>query len=412
MEKKILVNLKYWKKLNSWVAFLMAFPGIVIFVNLGFYFFVALFFKTKSSLGLFELKLKTAIPLWTSLFGLGALLSVINIPNGLQNENFSFALSALPNYLYWVALVLFYINYRSIVDFEIFQKFVFYGVTSYVPFWLIRENYLPEIPIFQQSSQNNLAFLMISYSSIALSFCRKRFGLISSILYLIGILLVMFYLGRRAGFVLVLISGLFTLFIDKVEFSAIIKYLIILISFLGILKLNFVSDIIQSNSPRIYQLIYESDEMANEDRSYLTRVAMVEKGMYLFKENPLTGVGLTNFHRTKGVIEGNFEGAEYVINKRTINELSAHNSYISALSEGGLFLFIPWIMLLITIIIKFILNINRIDSKYYPLFWGFFAMIGHYSSIVGYVNVYSWYIIAMCSVILIRTNDNKLNSKF
>jgi O-antigen ligase len=231
-----------------------------------------------------------------------------------------------------------------------------------------------------------------------------------AVIYFIGILLLMLFLGRRAGFALVLINGLLTLFVRTVNISSLLKYGLLFSVFWLTLQLTFVEEVIENANPRVYQLIYDRDVMVTEDRSYLTRVAMVEKGLYLFNEYPLSGVGLTNFHHTEAIIAGDFEGSQYIINKDEINQLSAHNSYVSALSEGGLVLFVPWTLLMLSIIIRFAINIARIDPKYYPLFWGFLGMIFHYTSVVGYINVYSWFIIAMCGVILSRIGEKHVNT--
>jgi O-antigen ligase len=388
----------------------MAFPGIILWVNISLYFFVGMFLSAKQKYGRFARSFKTDVPLWAILFGIGATISVYRIPSGWESDNFNFALSSLPNYIYWSSVVCFLNKYRAIVDYDQIIKFVFYGVTFYIPFWFIRENFLSGIALFQKTTANNLAFLMISYSPMAISYVRFKKSQLFAILYFIGILMLMLFLGRRAGFVLVLINGLFTLFVRTVDIKSFFKYGLMVSVFWLSLNLTVVEQSVKNASPRIYQMIYESDEMKIEDRSYLTRIAMIEKGVYLFKEYPLSGVGLTNFHRTEGIISGNFEGSQYVINKNGINELSAHNSYISALAEGGLVLFVPWLFLMLSIIIRFVINISVIEAKYYPLFWGFFGMILHYTSVVGYVNVYSWFVIAMCGVVLSRIGEEHVNS--
>jgi len=209
---------------------------------------------------------------------------------------------------------------------------------------------------------------------------------------------------------LVFISGMLTIFVRRIRLLDLLRYGLLFITIFVALQFSAVADAIESSSPRIHQLLYERDAMVEEDRSYLTRVAMIEKGMNLFERYPLTGVGIVNFSKTEGEIEGNFEGSQFVINKEDINNLSAHNSFIAALSEGGLFMFVPWILLLLSIILKFGISITNIDHKYYPIFWGCFGMFSHYSSATGYVNVYSWFIIAMCAVILTRVGEVHINN--
>jgi hypothetical protein len=332
------------------------------------------------------------------------------VPEGIGSANFYRSLSTLPNFLYWVVMILFFIWYRSIVDIEKFRKYVFYGVAIYLPFWFIHQSFLKGIPFFQNTSPNNLALLMICYSPIAVSYLKyyKTKGI--AILFFIVVLGVMLYLERRAGFALVLISGLLTLFVTNVRFKNLLIYGIAFLLMVITMQFTVVKDLIESSSPRIYQLIYESDELVEQDQSYLFRMALIEKGVNLFEKHPYTGVGLFNFNNTEGEIEGNFEGAQLVINKEELQSLGAHNSYVAVLSEGGLFMFVPFVLILTTIILKFGYNIYKIDFHDYPIFWGCFGMLVHYSSGTGYVNVYSWFMIAICTVILTRVGEAHVNN--
>lgn len=389
----------------------MAFPGILLVVNISFYFIAGLYFKTLRSYKKFSRKLNTGIPFWALLFAVGSIISVLNIPGGWGSANFRLSLSALPNYIYWSLIIVFLNRYRGIIDYQKVKKYIFLGTTLYIPFYFLRENFLTGIPIFQKTSPNNLAFLMVCYSSVSISYVKANKSMFYTLLYFAGILALMLFLGRRAGFALVLISGLLTILVNKVNLKKAVFYGFGLFTLILISQLPFVEGLVKSANPRIYQLAYQREQLIQEDRSYLTRVAMAEKGIYLFKNYPVSGVGIINFHRTEGVIGGDFTGSRYVVNKAEINELSAHNSYISVLSEGGLVLFIPWIMILLSVLIKFIVNIKKIEHEYYPLFWGFFGMIIHYSSIVGYVNVYSWFLLALCCVILGRKGEKNINQQ-
>ena len=85
----------------------------------------------------------------------------------------------------------------------------------------------------------------------------------------------------------------------------------------------------------------DSSDYLSEDRSYLVRLAMIEKGLTLFRDNLAFGVGLNNFTKIEARIAGNFEGSEYVVNKDIYRKVSSHNSYVNILAEGGLFLAVP-----------------------------------------------------------------------
>ncbi len=402
--------MEFWKRQFSRITFLMAFPGIVIFFNISIYFFIGLFYYANNNLKAYSRKIPGGILIWSILFMVGSAISIFNMPDELFNSNFTSSLRVLPNYVYWALMILFFVKYRNLVDYSDFQKAVFWGITIYIPFWFIRENFLPGVPIVQKTSQNNLAFLMICYGSISLSYIKENKGKLWKWIYFIGILLLMLFLQRRAGFLLVFITGVLTIFVKRITIKYFFSYAMIIVIIFLILKIPITEKFIQGASIEIHQIIYKTGDMRKYDRSYLVRVAMWEKAVYLFKEHPFSGVGLTNFYKSKSKIDGNFEGSEYVL-KKDIDHLSAHNSYAAVLAEGGLILFIPWVMILFTVVLGFLKNINHINPKSYPLFYSFIAMIIHYSAITAYVNVYSWFIIAISAVVLAQTQDQKREFK-
>jgi hypothetical protein len=70
----------------------MAFPGIILLVNISMYFFIALFFKATQKYQQFARRLKTDIPIWAILFAVGAAISVIRVPDGWGSENFRYSI--------------------------------------------------------------------------------------------------------------------------------------------------------------------------------------------------------------------------------------------------------------------------------------------------------------------------------
>jgi O-antigen ligase len=199
---------------------------------------------------------------------------------------------------------------------------------------------------------------MICFSPTALYYCSYTYGKKVAILLWIGILASLLFLGRRAGFTLVGLTGSGVLFFNRVNIKTLVTGIVTIVTIAILLSTPFIEDTIHDANERIYGLIYERDKVQTEDRSYLTRMAMVEKGLNLFERYPYTGVGLSNFSQIEGAVEGDFDGSQFVINKQDLNTLSAHNSYISILSEGGLFLFVPFILILFTFILYFIFNFN------------------------------------------------------
>jgi O-antigen ligase len=161
---------------------------------------------------------------------------------------------------------------------------------------------------------------------------------------------------------------------------------------------------------RTYDLLYSTEETFSTDRSYLTRVAMINKGLNLFESSPIAGIGIGNFQRTHGNIDFSFEGGEFLESRyeNLENRISAHNSYISFLSEGGLLMFIPMILLMFYPLIYFIINFNSINQYDKAIFVSIIFMCIHAYFIVGMVNVYAWFLIGIANSYIIY--NKKLNA--
>ena len=113
--------------------------------------------------------------------------------------------------------------------------------------------------------------------------------------FVLGLVLFSLLLGgRRAGFVLVLMSAFFALNLNSINIRSVLKFCLASLLLILALNLNFVSSSIESKSARIHSLIYSSEEII-DDRSYQTRLAMIEKGLIIFDENKIFGVGIGNF---------------------------------------------------------------------------------------------------------------------
>lgn len=399
--------MKTWNKIFSRLTFLMAFPGIVIFFNISVYFFVYLFLFSQK-LKRYARKIPFKFGLGLVLFMIGSVISIIDIPDGVDNPNFFSSLSVLPNYLYWGLLCLFLLRFRELIKYETFLRAVFWGVSVYIPFWFFRENFLiGGMPLVQRTSPNNLAFLMICYAPLAISYVKSNYSKATLYTYTSLILILMLFLERRAGFLLVGLSIFAIFFIKKITFRHLIRTTFAFGLIFLVIKLPPTENLIKTASYDIHQIIYNLEEVRKTDRSYLTRVAMWEKALEIYKEHPISGVGLINFHRVEVDVPGDFEGARFVIHKKSFNSTSAHNSYASALAEGGLALFLPLVLIILTVFSQIFRHIQSISPNFYPIFYSFTGMIIHYSAIVAYVNVYSWFITGMTMVVLAQHADWK-----
>jgi O-antigen ligase len=91
----------------------------------------------------------------------------------------------------------------------------------------------------------------------------------------------------------------------------------------------------------------QSLENLERDKSWQGRLVQVQKGLALFKENPVFGAGLGQFKYTGAEVD---MPDVYGGGKSVIRGTSSHNSYIQLLAEGGLMLTIPFALLLVWLV--------------------------------------------------------------
>lgn len=378
----------------------MVFNNILLFsINIASLIFIYVFTAYNSKGKFFDMNKK--IHFFVLLFFLGSIISISNI-NIQGDEALSRSLLVIPNYLFWCILVIYLSNNIQSINILYISKFMLVGVI----FTILIHDLSIDFSLMKANTPNSYAFVLVCFSCVAVVYISEKYKKIYAIIFLFIILLSMLTLERRAGFILVMLSSFFGLFVEKLKFKQLFSFSIITIFSLLVFQLDFVKNALNSASPRIYELIYENEDITSLDDSYLVRRAQVEKGLIMFAENPLTGVGLNNFSKYGVDFTGDFAGAELVINKNNLDSKSAHNSYINILAEGGLFLFIPFVIILLYNIYNFIYTFNyrsKIENAFY---FSFFSMTIHIYFISEIVNVYAWFLIGIVSGLSLKYNKS------
>lgn len=388
-----------WDRLLLGYSFLMAFPSILLFgqnASILLFGLMSLYIVQNIRTPLLGL---TKPLQWISLFfSLGAIASVANIPEDASAKALERAMAVLPNYLYWSLLIIILIQQRRLIKLDLVYQTIFWGVICTVIYYLFLQQILSPLPIFNRQTPNTFSFILICYCPIAVHYLKIRKNRNWALAFLLLLVLILLRDGRRAGMVLVLFGGLAVLYADRVEWKRLIAVVVTIPIFLITLFSSPFESFILQSSERIHEMIYQTEKIQKEDRSYLTRVAMVKKGLAIFERHPYTGIGLNNFTNYSIDFDRSFEGANYVVYKSKIQEKSAHNSYISILAEGGLVLLIPLVLILTYNITYFLFNFNRLSS-YLPIYIGIMAMSIHLYFISAIVNVFAWFLIGLaCAV--------------
>ena len=173
---------------------------------------------------------------------------------------------------------------------------------------------------------------------------QKRWVAIGAAILCFGMVMAIFISGSRGGFL-----GLVTVtFLLMFVFREQRKKLIFLTLFIGMLALPFVS----SEQRERLSTIMQSTKQEQRDASSQGRIEFWRLAIDLFKERPLTGVGMADFPYYSGE---RVEGLPLGIPGHV-----THSLWFEMLSGGGLMVFGPFVLMLV----RFFRNSVRLVHEY------------------------------------------------
>jgi hypothetical protein len=372
----------------------------MLYTNVSFYVFIGLFFSFRK---LSRFRINSFYQFIPILFGIGAFISTI-----CANE-VNRSLIVLPNYLYWALTLILFYNYRNYLDFKLIRKAIFNGlVLLNLYYWFLERTLKVSTPITKSIHENGYAILMICFAPTAINFVLEARGKSYAIIFAFLAVILGFMSGSRAGAILIAAGSFLTLYGNSFSPKRIILLFTIgLFGYLILFKTDIASAVLMKIDPDVHAVIYASNQVFEEDQSMLLRRAMVEKGIILFENEPLTGLGLNNWTEYEVDFKGDFEGAERIIYKQRLEKFSAHNSYAALLGEGGLLVFVPFVLILLTTILKLLSKFGRLDQYQQPILWGIIMMAIHIYFISGMSNSFTWYLLALGVAVGNRTSINQ-----
>ena len=380
----------------NWLSFWMTFPVLLIGgVNTALFYLVYIYNRYGKSVNFIRLSHKIAV--LPVLIILASTISLVNT----SGEGTSRSLAVLPNYIYWQILVISLVSAREYLRLKAISAGMYYGVIVLLLYFHFLN--FGKIPLFLVGlSENTIALILISFSSPALLYCKNKYGLKRTSFLFVFVLFTLIDLERRAGTILTLFTVVMTLWYRVITIRTIVYSLLISTLIIFVSKLSTTEELVYKASPRLHQLAYNLNEVRTEDRSYLTRLLMIEKGLEIFEKNPITGVGLGNFRTQQVSYSGGFVGSEYVINKEELKRASSHNSYILFLAEGGLLLTIPFVCLLLYNIFCFVNNYNGNSQYENAFYWSFIGVVMANYFVNGILNSNTWYLIGITTAVSAR----------
>lgn len=396
------------EKILFWYSFFMAFPIIVPIFNISIYIFPLLLISFRRKYG-FVFRWKGITPSLLLLLSLGLVMNVASLYAADNTECLKRSIQVVPNYLYWFLLIWFLYSQRDNLKFHIISKVLFWGVIATTIFYFLIAPLRPSayLPFIKNLTQNAYAFLIITFTPVAVRYSYFRYGRLYTLIFLFIMILSGFFSGSRSSSILVLLGGSVSLYLESFHRKRMIRLGLIAIVFFLIFQMSSVEALIKTLNPRTHVLLYQTAFTLKTDRSYLVRRAQIEKGLEIFKKKPFSGIGLNNFTSYKDVkLSGSFEGAKYVINKPGITEASSHNSYINLLAEGGIALALPFAILLLYTLVLLMKTHKTLKSAEIAYVIGFVMMLIHLYFITALVNVFCWFMIGLVLSILKKRSED------
>lgn len=180
------------------------------------------------------------------------------------------------------------------------------------------------------------------------------------------------------------------------------KVLVVLVLLLGVTGAAFFK-LPEKYKERIFSERVTSEQLAY-DKSWQIRLLMIQKGLKLFKENPVFGVGPGQFTRTFADLEIptvlSYGSAE------NFNKRSSHNSYIMLLAEGGLTFLLPYVLLLSYLCIAGLRAVVRLgrggELWAIPVWVSTVCFSIHYWTVTGLTSTAPWFLYGLLAAVIAK----------
>jgi O-antigen ligase len=140
-----------------------------------------------------------------------------------------------------------------------------------------------------------------------------------------------------------------------------------------------------------------------EDKSFAIRQLMVQKGLKLFTESPLIGVGASRF--TKESVPLDIPDVLSYARQYHFDSKTSHNSYIVFLAETGIVGSLPFAILLIILAwrgLKANLKLGRNNHVWaISIYAGFMGMSVHMWGIASITNTANWFLYGLVAAMIV-----------
>ncbi len=399
------------KRLIKYFVFFIAFPIFNFGISLSTFIFIFLIVINLNNNSVLPLNINQKnIKFW--FFFLIGFISIVLAPKIGRNTGLAKDIVTVFQIFLWIIIAMFFMQNMGKINFLRLSKTIFFGLFLTVIYFYFINNYVRFLFSNFYIPRNTFVYIILLLYPISTYYFIYRFGKYKFILLVFVSLLLMLFSEGRAGFIIIVIENIMLLIIyfrDKLKKLVFVTFMLIpfiLISSNKIAEIDinsYIFKIIEPISPRIASIIYYSNNRDNltNDKSWMTRKLMIEKGIEIFKKYPVFGIGLMNFtsydadfndldnSKYSGLYIDSY-GIDY------FNKKSSHNSYIMILSEMGLIGFISFLFIILPIVFRILFKIFTLsfEIKDLPLISAT-GMLIYFYAIASLPSSLTWFVFGL-----------------
>jgi O-antigen ligase len=286
--------------------------------------------------------------------------------------------------VYWFLLAVFVYNTYDYLDKILLSKVVLLAALLFI----VLDVTLMTI------NQNSVAFTVVIMGPLGYYFL-KRYSY--KLIYALLLLFLMLLNGSRTGAILAFVQTILFFFLFTPRLNRYVRVLSITVIVLAV-SLNLApvriaaGKLINPINERVGEFLINPDEVFRNDMSWLQRRAQINKGLQIFREHTLLGIGIFNFPQYVIDIDvSNIETDRKSI--RNIDNRSAHNSYLSLLAETGILGFSSIVLMFVFALIPFYKKLNQIGGSFEGcVFISTVGLLGYFYFISGFFGSSAWLI--------------------
>lgn len=169
-----------------------------------------------------------------------------------------------------------------------------------------------------------------------------------------------------------------------------------------LLGLNLLPEPVQS----AISLRASTFQNLEQDKSYVFRELMVQKGLKLFEESPIIGVGASRFRKES--VELELSGVFKLYSQSSFDRKSAHNSYVGFLAESGLIGSLPLLVLILMLAFQgfkaAVSHARREDLGALSVMASFVGMSIHMWTISALAGTVTWFAYGLVAALIVLEN--------